>query len=205
MYRVSCKEEWWRVTNFQCGRAYNRGMDLVELVPVEIAEALERGATVVTGNQRAARTLRRGFDRRNRAAGLESWRPPAVMAWEAWTAGLWRELLVEGWAGELLLNRTQEHAVWRGILAGDSELASLRTFDSMAEMAAEAWRRLGSYGGLGRLRGAAVSADTRAFQRWATAFERGCRDSGLVSKALLEERLRAAVEAGEVPVGAAVL
>src|SRR5260370_20884740 len=81
MYRVSCKEEWWRVTNFQCGRAYNRGMDLVELVPVEIAEALERGATVVTGNQRAARALRRGFDRRNRAAGMESWRPPAVMAW----------------------------------------------------------------------------------------------------------------------------
>src|SRR5258708_12110795 len=137
MYRVSCKEPWWSVTNFQCGRAYNRGMDLVELVPVKIAEALERGATVVTGNQRA-RALRRAFDRRNRAAGMESWRPPAVMAWEAWTAGLWRELLVEGWASELLLNRTQEHAVWRGILAGGSDLASLRTFPPIAEMAGEA-------------------------------------------------------------------
>src|SRR5258708_7487589 len=137
MYRVSCKEQWWSVTNFQCGRAYNRGMDLVELVPVEIGEALERVATVRTSHQRAERARRRGFGRRNRAAGMESWRPAAVMAWEAWTAGLWRELLVEGWASELLLNRTQEHAVWRGILAGDSELASLRTFDSMAEMAAE--------------------------------------------------------------------
>ena len=54
---------------FQRPRAYNRGMDGVELLPVEIAEALERGATVVTGNQRAARALRRGWDQRNREVG----------------------------------------------------------------------------------------------------------------------------------------
>ncbi len=60
----------------------------MELLPVEIAEALERGATVVTGNQRAARALRRGFDRRNRGLGLASWSPAAVMAWDAWTGGV---------------------------------------------------------------------------------------------------------------------
>ena len=173
-------------------------MGVRELLPVEIVEALERGATVVTGNQRAARTLRRAFDRRNRELGLESWRPAAVMAWETWAAGLWRELLVRGEVSELLLSRTQEHTVWRGILEGDSELASLRSFDSMAEMAAEAWRRLCSYKGQGRLRGAGASADTRAFQRWVATFERRCRAEGLLSQALLEERLRAAVEDGRV-------
>src|SRR3954454_23896876 len=100
-------------------------MDVVELLPVEIAEALERGATVVTGNQRAAGTLRRGFDKRQEgaggggwrtAAGRESWRPAAVLAWDAWVVGLWREMLVQGQAEEMVLNRTQEHAVWRGIL-----------------------------------------------------------------------------------------
>ena len=73
-------------------------MDGVELLPVEIAEALERGAIVVTGNQRAARTLRRGFDQRNRELGLASWAPAAVMAWDAWMAALWRGLLIEGHA-----------------------------------------------------------------------------------------------------------
>src|SRR6202023_2109700 len=63
---------------FQRQRAYNRGMD-VELLPVEIAEALERGAIVVTGNQRAARALRRGVDQRNKERGLASWAPPPVM------------------------------------------------------------------------------------------------------------------------------
>ena len=189
-------------TDFLRWRAYNRGMGVRELLPVEIVEAWERGATVVTGNQRAARTLRRAFDRRNRELGLESWRPAAVMAWETWTTGLWRELLVRGDVSELLLNRTQEHSVWRGILEGDSELASLRSFDSMAEMAAEAWRRLCSYKGQARLRGAGASADTKAFQRWVAAFERKCRMEGLLSQALLEDRLRAAMEGGRVSLGA---
>ena len=169
-------------------------MGVEELLPVEIVEALERGATVVTGNQRAARTLRKAFDRRNRDLGLESWRPAAVMAWEVWTAGLWRELLIRGDVPELLLNRTQEHAVWREILEGDSELASLRSFDSMADMAMEAWQRLCRYKGRGRLQGAVASADTRAFQRWVAFFERRCRTEGLLSQALLEDRLGAMAE-----------
>ena len=63
-------------------------MDRAELLPVEIVDALERGAVIVTGNQRAARTLRRGFDQRNRQLGLKSWTPAAVLAWDAWTAAL---------------------------------------------------------------------------------------------------------------------
>jgi ATP-dependent helicase/nuclease subunit B len=177
-------------------------MDGKDLLPVEIAEALERGATVVTGNQRAARTLRRNFDRQKRSRGMKSWRPPMVLAWDAWTAGLWHQLLIDGYATQLLLNRTQEHAVWRAVLEADQELASLRSVDSLAEMAAGAWRLLCSYNGLGRLRRAAVSADTRAFQRWAQMFERTCRVEGLLTQAELEGMLRDAVEAGQVEAGA---
>jgi len=177
-------------------------MDGKDLLPVEIAAALDRGATVVTGNQRAARTLRRQFDQRQRGLGLESWRPPAVLAWDTWTAGLWHQLLVDGHASLLLLNRTQEHAVWRAVLEADAELASLRSVDSLAEMAAEAWRLLCRYDGQGRLRRAAVSADTRAFQRWAQMFERTCRSEGLLTQAELEGTLRGAVEAGQVKLDA---
>ena len=141
-------------------------MDGKDLLPIEIAAALERGATVVTGNQRAARTLRREFDRRQRRLGLESWRPPAVLAWDTWTAGLWRQLLVDGNASLLLLNRTQEHAVWRAVLEADEDLASLRSVDSLAEMAAETWHvccaALRRAGATADVR-AAVSVDTRAF------------------------------------------
>src|SRR5580704_2450395 len=192
---------------FQRRRAYNRGMDGVELLPVEIAKALERGATVVTGNQRAARALRRGFDQRNRERGLASWAPPPVIAWDAWMAALWQGLVIEGHAAQMLLNRTQEHVVWRAILEADEELASLRTVDSLAEIVADAWRLVCRYEGQRRLRGSDGSADTRAFQRWARTFERLCEAEGFLAQAQLEEGLRDAVDNGLVglPAGEVVL
>jgi ATP-dependent helicase/nuclease subunit B len=171
-------------------------MDGVELLPVEIAEALERGATVVTGNQRAARALRRGWDQRNRELGLASWAPAAVMVWDAWLTALWRGLVIEGHVAQTLLNRMQEHAVWRTILEADEELESLRSVDSLAEMAAEAWQLVSNYEGQRHLRGAVGTTDTRAFQRWARTFERTCRVEGFLVQAQLEEALRGASENG---------
>ncbi|MBS1822202.1 MAG: hypothetical protein JST61_09545, partial [Acidobacteria bacterium] len=51
-------------------------MDLKPLdveLPGAVSDALDRGAVVVTGNQRAARTLRLAFDRRNKRASLKLW------------------------------------------------------------------------------------------------------------------------------------
>ncbi|WP_158791588.1 PD-(D/E)XK nuclease family protein [Granulicella sp. L60] len=173
-------------------------MDVAELLPVEIIEALERGATVVTGNQRAARTLQHGFDLRNKELGHTSWTPTAVTAWETWTTALWRELLVAGEDSRLLLNRSQEHAVWRTVLEADEELASLKTVETLAEMAAEAWRLLWSYEGQRKLRGSGGSSDARAFQRWAQMMEGVCRTEGFVTHAQLEEVLRSAVQKGQL-------
>jgi len=167
-------------------------MDGVELLPAEIADALERGATVVTGNQRAARAVRRGWDKRNRRLGLASWSLAAAMAWDSWTVALWRELVIEGHVARMLLNRSQEHVVWRTILEADDELASLRSVDSLAEMAAEAWRLVSSYEARGRLRGTLGNADTQAFQRWARMLERVCQSEGFLAQAQLEEVLHEA-------------
>ena len=182
-------------------------MEGVESLPVEIAGALEQGATVVTGNQRAARALRRGWDQRNRRLGRASWSPATVLAWDSWMAALWRGLVVEGHATQLLLNPTQEHAVWRTVLEADKELASLRSLHSLAEMAAEAWRLVTSYEGRARLHGTMGSADTRAFQRWARAFERVCKVEGYLPTAQLEETLGGFLEQGALkpPAGRVVL
>ena len=173
-------------------------MDGVELLPVKIAEALERGTVVLTGNQRAARILRRGFDRQQRNLGRTSWEPPRVLAWDSWMAELWRGLAIGGHATELLLNRSQEHAVWRRILEADEERKSLKSLDSLAEMAAEAWQLVSSYEGQKRLRGAGGGTDTRAFQRWTRSFERTCRTEGLIAAAQLAETLRNAIGQGLV-------
>lgn len=176
-----------------------RATDLPAELPQEIADALDQGATVITANQRAARTLRSAFDRRNRQSGLSSWQSAAILPWDAWTAGLWTNLLVRGNASELLLNRAQEHTLWRSILAGDTELAeTLRSPDSLADMAADAWRLLIRHNGRQRLRGGWSSPETKTFQRWAAEFERRCRTQHLLPGAALEGALRSAVEEGRL-------
>ena len=171
-------------------------VDLVEAV----AAALGRGATVLTGNQRAARILRRAVDERNRGAGLVSWAPPAVLPWSAWTASLWRRLLLSGASGQMLLNRTQEHALWRAVIAEDDSLATLRSSESLAELAAEAWAVLARYRGLGRLKGSATNGDTRSFAGWAAAFEERCRERDYLPEPRLEAVLREAVGLGRLDV-----
>ena len=155
----------------------------------EISEALARGTTVLTGNQRAARTLRQQADAARHAAGLTTWEPPAVLAWETWTATLWQRLLLDGRVTQLLLNPAQEHTLWRAVIADDPDSQSLLALDSLADLAAEAWSRLCAYGGEARLRSSASSADTRAFARWVQSFTARCRAESYLSQAELETTL----------------
>jgi probable DNA repair protein len=169
-------------------------MPPASLLPPDIADLLGRGGTIVTGNQRAARTLRLAFDRQCRANGLLSWQPPAIFAWDTWTASLYRQLLLDGNANRILLNPTQELQVWRSVIEADRREAdnrwtSLQTATSLAAMAADAWQLLCAYRGQQRLKIAGVSGDTRSFQRWAYAFTRRCRLDEYLSAAELEEAL----------------
>src|SRR6516162_6372050 len=177
------------------------GIKLPVELPRPIADALDRGATVITANQRAARTIRYSFDLRQRQLGALRWRPAAALAWDEWTAGLWRSLLIEGHTSELLLNHTQEHAIWRSIIAADPELKdTLRSPDSLAEMATEAWRLIAWYNAERRLRGSWGSFEARAFQRWATEFERHCRTERWLPLAFLENTLCTFIQQGRVSV-----
>jgi ATP-dependent helicase/nuclease subunit B len=173
-------------------------MDEVELLPTEIAEAIAAGATVITGNQRAARTLRHAFDRQNHRLGHSSWQPANILAWDAWTTKLWQRLLVDGYASQLLMNSAQELTLWRQVLEADNELLSLRSKDSLAALASEAWDKLCSYNGQTKVRSLTASPDTRAFQRWISAFQRRCRNDGLLAQADLQETLRAFLQTGHL-------
>jgi probable DNA repair protein len=173
-------------------------MDEARALPHQIHQALARGWTVLTANQRAARTLHRDFDLDQRSSGLTQWQPPAILAWESWLSTLWRRLLLDGHASALLLNSTQEHTLWRAIVAADPANASLRPVDSLASLAADAWLLLHAYRARRRLQSAAISADTRAFARWASDFDRRADRAQYITAVQLPEALRAAVEASRL-------
>ncbi|HWZ52353.1 MAG TPA: PD-(D/E)XK nuclease family protein [Granulicella sp.] len=173
---------------------------LPEEIGVAVTEALDRGATVVTANQRTARTLRQGFERRQRTNGLISWQPPNLFSWDAWTATLWRRMLLDGHAARLLLNPAQEHQVWRSVIAADSSWSSLETVDALATLAADAWRLLCAYRAdrtqdrLPTAAGSDHTEDARSFQRWAQAFGRRCQSDAYLTQAELEETIQLALE-----------
>jgi hypothetical protein len=168
-------------------------------LPQQVEQALARGWTVLTANQRAARTLRHAYDLSHQAGGLPNWQPPSILAWDTWLAGLWRRLLLEGHASALLLNPTQEHTLWRAVIQADRQsAASLRPLDSLAELAASAWSLLHAYRGRHRLHATASTTDTRAFSRWANEFDRRATRLNYLTAAQLPEALRTAIAAGQL-------
>ena len=160
-----------------------------------ILTRLHAGETVLTPNQRAARTLRRAYDQ---SQSEPQWAPPKVLAADTWLATLWHQLLLNGDETRLLLNRTQQHALWRAIIAADNE--ALRSPDTLAELAAEAWASASAHNGRQRLREIGISTDTRAFERWALAFEIRCQKNGYLAQAQLPEALGNHLAEGTLPI-----
>ena len=172
--------------------------EMSSTLPPQVKEALARDWTVLTGNQRAARTLRQAYNDMKRADGDAAWQPPAVFAWDTWLGLLWRRLVIEGRASALLLNAHQEHAVWRDIIQADEQLGpSLRSPDSLADLAAGAWELLNRFGARGNLRRYTETADTKAFARWVTEFERRASRDVLLSRSRLPAVLSDAFSKGE--------
>jgi probable DNA repair protein len=171
-------------------------MDDTCALPLQIQQALVRGWTVLTANQRAARSLRHAFDLHQRALGNASWEPPTILAWDACLGTLWHRLLLEGRASELLLNSTQEHTLWHATIAADLATSSLRPIDALAQTAADAWLLLHAYCGRPRLNRYPGNADTRTFERWVAEFERRCTRARYLTQAQLPETLRAAFAEG---------
>ncbi|MDP9051441.1 MAG: PD-(D/E)XK nuclease family protein [Acidobacteriota bacterium] len=180
-------------------------MDSISGLPQQIIEALEREWIVLTANQRAARTLRRAFDLRQRARGIAFWQPPVLLAWDAWLEDQWRRLLINGHATDLLLNSSQEQSLWRDLIAADNGTASLRPVDSLAQIAADAHLRLHQFRARRLLETYPGNADTRAFARWANEFDRRCTRSHYLLWAQLAEAIRIAVVAGHVAPQAGIL
>jgi probable DNA repair protein len=169
----------------------------------ELLDDLAGGKTVLLPTTHAAAQWRAAYDAQQRASGQAAWEPAAAWSWSQWLRGLWGELVVDGTEHRLLLNPSQELALWREIVAepltgDDATEASLGSPDALAALAYQAWQLAASYQATGRLRAAANSHDTRIFAAWADSFAKRCASAGYLSAALLEQAIREHLEAGSL-------
>jgi probable DNA repair protein len=144
----------------------------------------------VLPNSRAARALRRAYDDRKRAAGAHAWEAVPALAWDEWTRSLWSSLVLAGEESRLLLNFVQEHSLWCEIIASATASRYLSSPDSLADLAASAWKLAASHRALARLRSTQSNVDSRTFADWAESFSRLLSLQGCLSLAQLEDTLR---------------
>jgi ATP-dependent helicase/nuclease subunit B len=145
------------------------------------------GATVVTSNTRAARTLRQAYSELQVAQGKSAWSSPDVVPWSAWLHRLWQEHIFRS-PGEFtaLLNRRQEQVLWERIVGG--ERGTLNT-TAVAAQCARAWKLLHSY----RIPRDSASfqrrADSAAFYEWSSLYINLCARNGWTDDARVLDHL----------------
>ena len=185
--------------NAGSGEGYNGRMRA--FVPEPVVEALERGATIVTANERASRGARLTWDALQRDRGLAAWETARVLSWRSWLGSLWHAVQVAGGSDRMLLSGEQEHRVWRALLVAETAVAEGRRLDALAVMCADAYRRLCDFGGfevLQRMSGTLVG-DPAAFAGWARVFEQHCERERLLPGRALPGALAKLIRPEMVP------
>jgi probable DNA repair protein len=166
----------------------------------EIFRAAGDGATVITASRRLARVLTREFHQAQTMRGHRAWDRPDILPLDGFVDRLWRDWLWRGTTGDapLLLNDTQEQALWERIIYASDAGASLLQVPATARKAAQSWRDMVAY----RLPldgSFEASEDTAAFAAWSREFRRLCGSNGWMERARLSDFLREKIMAEELP------
>ena len=173
----------------------------------DLLDLLEQGGVVLTANARAARALHRRHAETQTTRGAAAWRTPHILDLESWLAEQWHALLLAGAEDRLLLNSTQEQAVWERIvtpsLAGRSLIAPAR----MTSLAQQAYALLAGHGALGRLDDAAWGdphSESELFRQWARGFREECRRRRWLPHCELSSAVAGGLRGGAMPAPARV-
>ena len=165
-----------------------------------VFDALDRGVTVVTGNNRLAGVIRHAFEQSAMGKGLEVWPTPDVLPWTAWLQTTWEEAVVSGAtpAPELLLTPQQEQRIWEDIITESVADQPLQQVTGTVRRAQEAWQLMQSWRLLLNKGVFRYNNDSMAFWEWASRFEAKCRKKGWLPIARLSDELQQSVQAGEL-------
>ncbi len=171
----------------------------------EVFRALENGATLITASRRLARVLTAEFHGIETALGHRMWNRPDILPFDAYLDRTWRDWLWRSANGDapVLLNASQEQAVWHRIISASPDGASLLQIPETAQQAAQTWRLLAAYG-LAVDGSFEASEDSAAFTAWSREFRELCRARDWLERARLSDFLRQKIVAGEQPAPAEV-
>jgi ATP-dependent helicase/nuclease subunit B len=168
------------------------------------AAALAAGLTVVTPNNRLARTLIARHDAAMVRAGKRAWPAASVLPWSVWAAQLWRTAVDADVPIGRLAAPIESRYLWQRIVADDPVIAQARFGErGVAELCEEAWRLVHGWGAGGPSwrawrdsAAAPAGSDVEAFSRWAEQYLRELGERDAIDDTLLADALASALRDG---------
>jgi len=149
-----------------------------------LLEALEQGHTVVTGNNRLARTLRQTYDRQQQASGALAWPSPAVFSWGAWQRQLWEESRLAGGSARQRVSLSDSAAafLWQRAIESIEGADSNLPVAQLSRAARRSWAVLVDWQAITAEEWTAgdLSPDQQALLRWSAEFRRLCDEHQVI-------------------------
>ncbi|MEQ1886277.1 MAG: PD-(D/E)XK nuclease family protein [Bryobacteraceae bacterium] len=144
-------------------------------------------STIVTGNARLMRALRREHDAARAEAGERLWDSPDILSYNGWLRRLWEECVYAEASAEtpLLLDRAQEQTLWEEAIARSGVSGPLLNIPETARAAAAArdllvaWRIPGDVSLFQGLE------DTEAFWQWLMQVDRRLTENRWITESEL--------------------
>jgi probable DNA repair protein len=146
-----------------------------------LQQALGAGGTIIAPNRQRAVVLRQAWAWQQRAQGRDVWYSPDILTWDAWLARELTRQRHESGAGPVLLNPSQQHALWQQVLnelAGPDE-AGLQGFAAQVASAAALAREW-----LPGWRGPAPTEESVLLQRALVRMDELCARRGVLQPTL---------------------
>ncbi|MEZ4483977.1 MAG: PD-(D/E)XK nuclease family protein [Syntrophotaleaceae bacterium] len=163
---------------------------------MDILSAAERGALVLTVNQRLARHLVQAYDRRQQEQGRTVWSAPSIVFYRTWQRQVAGRLRL----ADKTLNSIQALRLWERAVEQEEQSSaggSLLRASEAARGAAQAHQLLCEYSA--DFTPAEGGEDHRAFLRWRRRWQELCRAGGWDDPALVPGKLAQALETAELP------
>jgi ATP-dependent helicase/nuclease subunit B len=159
------------------------------------------GGTIVTGNARLSRQLRREFDAERRKQGQRLWESPDILPRDAWLARCWQECAYrDPLSTPVLLDAAQEEALWEQAVAETAAEAPLLDIAATASAVARAWEMLHAWEAPRETSAFEGLRDSEAFFGWMAVVEQKLRDNGWITASQIPRALQDRVAAGELAV-----
>ncbi len=168
-----------------------------------IPQALARGATILTGNARAARRLQLDYARHQRATGHTAWPTPPILDWHTWLNNLWQEWIFHHPEAPILLTPLQETELWK--IAQGKDANDVVSPESLATLAQQAYSLLCDYDAHASRRQPWTEPDAERFRQWAQSFDRTCASRNWLTSSRLAEQLTPAIRNGQITLPAQIL